>query len=81
MPSNGDRSHLGGALGKRACDFPLNWARLGQYLDTVAASGLASCSFVPSVPKSDLKDLIGSRNETPPATASTFDHFPGRIFI
>ena len=40
MPSNGDRSHLRGALGKRACDFPLNWARLRQYLDTVAASGL-----------------------------------------
>ena len=43
--------------------------------------GLASCSFVPSVPKSDLQDLIGSGNETPAATASTFDHFPARIFI
>jgi hypothetical protein len=81
MPTNGNRSHVRGALCKRACDFPLNWTRLRQYLDTVAASGLGTCSFVPSVPKSDLQDLIDSRNEPLAATACTFDHFPGRVFI
>src|ERR1022692_1000513 len=45
MPTNGNRSHVRGALGKRACDFPLNWARLRQYLDTVAASGLGLARF------------------------------------